>query len=386
MAGIICVDLNGVLVVWKKDAMLEVVVRDGLVLQRGKSKSVGLVGPQALAVLDQEVYWISNDRGVYVYTGSGGPLWIGENVSDLFDGDSWTGLEVDGRVLDRSCLAVNRRQDQIVGLWKDRAELDQRRRFSIEFDGNLAGSGIGDQGNGFRYALYAGPNVTALGSADRSIPGTQRFLGGTAEGFVVQLDRKDAAYELLDPLVSTSGTVGVGSTTSKLVLAVALSNATDLEGLRGVPVSWDGGRATCLFTDGTNVWLDRALSAIPAQGTVLAFGAISLDWRSKWFDFGNSEERKILEWFDLVVPSLSGTALLEVYLDHDDSTAKPFVVNGVQVSSYVISSSSVSHKLSLGELRGRFVQFRIRSSLSVSGTSMEVTEAVFRVIESEPHS
>lgn len=381
------VDLNGVLVVWKKDAMLEVVVRDNLVLQRGKSKAVGLVGPQAVAVLDQQVFWLSNDRGAYLYTGSGGPIWIGENIGDIFDGDSWTGLAVDGKALANSAIAVNRRQDQIVCLWKDVSEKDQRRRFGIEFDGALAGTGIGDAGNGFRYSLYAGPNVSAIGAVDRSIPGTQRFVGGTAEGFVVLLDHKGATTEMLSPGASMTATlVAAGSTTTKLVLSAPPTLSYELEGLRGVPISWNGGRATCLFASGSTVWLDRAIGAVPANGTTLFIGAQSFDWRSKWFDFGNSEERKILEWLDLVVPSISGQAILELYLDHDHVTSKPFVVNGQQVASYTITSAFTSHKLSLGELRARFVQFRIRTDPASQHASYEVTEAVFRVIESEPHS
>lgn len=378
-------DLNGVLLVWKKDAMFEATVVQGAVIDRGKSTNVGLVGPQAFAVLDQDAYWIAFDRGLYVYFGSGGPVWLGEAIGDLFDGDN-AALMVDGRELERASVAINRRLDQVVATWKAVSESDQRRRFSIEFDAALSGAGLpGDPTNGWRYALYAGPNATALGSADRSVPGAQRFLAGTAEGFLAELDRAGAALELHEPGLVTQATLTAGSTTTKLVLASSIAGVFDLEGLRGVPVAWAAARATILFADATNLYLDRAVAAAPASGTVISIGAVELSWSSKVFSLGNPEERKIPEYLDLTLARQgSGEAVVEAFVDANP-TALPLRVQGVNTTTPTMDLTQLVHRIPLSEIRGQYVQFRVRVVPPAAGVELEVLEAVLRVSDGDLH-
>ena len=381
-------DVDGTLLVWKRDALIGVVLREGRAFRRTTTQNVGAPGPQAVAVLDQEAYWVSTDRGFYAYLG-GSPVWLGENVSPIFEGTSEL-FHVERSAVELVSVAVNRTQDQVVAALRAESELDHRRRVALEFDSALSGLGVpGDPGNGFRFTLYAGPNLTTLGAADRMTAGPQHFLGGTAEGFVAYLDREDSQVELADPAGTLQVTLTSGSTTSKLVLSVADATLVGLEGLRGAPLAWlEGGvekRATVLFSDGNSIWLDRLLASAPPNGTVVSIGAIPFSWSSKWLDLGRPEERKIPEYVDLVMtPQASGTAVLEAFVDFG-TTPQQLRVNGVNVSAFTMDLTQALHRIPTNELRGQFVQLRIRLVPPAVNVRIEVTELVVRLIEAESH-
>jgi len=382
--------LNGVLLVFKKDAMLEVVVSGDLAAQNGKSQDYGCVGAQAIAVLDQRCYWLSHDRGFYVYAGAGGATWLGANVADLFEGDNEDGLVVDGRYLSRSVLAVNRRQNQVVALWKNSSERAPRRRMTIEYDSGLSGQGVpGDPSSGFRYALYSGPSLTAIGSVDSTIPGAQRLLGGTEDGFIVHLDRVGPEVDLQPSTLTQTAALTSGSTTSKLVMSSSPANLALLEGVRGVPVHWNGGLGVALFVDGANVHLDRAVSSAPATGTSIVFGGRTVEWRSKWLDFGIPEQRKLLEWLHIqTVAQSSGTAYLEAYTVGLPSGVvegpKTLVLGGTPYTQVPLDLTKTLHRIPLGELRQfQYVQFRIKTVHPASDTRIEVIDLSVSVNETD---
>jgi hypothetical protein len=382
-------DMNGVLLVWKKDALIEIVFRDGAAFQTVRSRNVGAVGGQSAVILDQDAWWASNDRGLYLYTGSGGPVWVGDNVSDLFDEDNPT-LRVDPQAMERCVIGVNRRQNMVIMAWRARGEPEQRRRMGLEFDTGLSELGVRrDPASSVRYAMYEGPNVTALGAADRLVPGTQRLLAGTEEGFMCQLDRSGSVLELHSPGLATQVTLTSGSTTTKLVLNAAASGLQDLEGVRGVPLAWVEGssvkRATALFCDGSNIYLDRALASAPPTGTIVSIGAIPLLWRSKRFDCGTPEARKRPMWLDVTLePQVSGQVVVEVYADFDGQTPKMLAVNGVVVSSYVMDLTISTHKIPIGEFRARYLQFAIRTVPPAVGVQMEIVDMILSFQEEEP--
>jgi hypothetical protein len=373
--------LNGVLLVFKRDAMLEVVISGDLAVQNGKSQDYGCVGPQAVAVLDQQAYWMSHDRGMYVYGGAGGAMWLGSNVADIFEGDNEDSLVVDGRYLDRCVVGVNRRQNQVVALWKNSGEKERRRRLSIEYDSNLSGAGVpGDPMSGFRYALYSGPSLTAIGSVDSLVPGSQRFLGGTEDGFIVHLDRVGPEVDLHPSTLAQTVTLTAGSTTSKLVFAAPQTNLALLEGVRGVPVAWSGGRGTALFSDGSNLYLDRAAGAAPATGTVIVLGGRTVEWRSKWIDFETPEQRKRMEWLHIQTKAqASGTAYLEAWTVEIEtgipSGPRSLIVGGAAVTQVPLDLTKALHRIALGELKqAQLVQFRIKLVQPASDVRLEVTE------------
>lgn len=373
--------VNGVLLVFKRDALVEVVVRGDLAAQNGKSQNYGCVGAQALTVLDQSAYWLSYDRGLYGYEGAGGAMWLGASVADLFEGDNADGLSVDGRFLDRAVLAVNRRQNQVVALWKNSSEEARRRRFSVEYDSALSGAGVpGDPTNGFRYALYSGPSLTAIGSVDALVPGPQRFLGGTEEGFLAHLDRVGPETDLHAPTLAQTILLGSGSTTTKLVLAAPASNLALLEGIRGVPVTWSGGHGVVLFSDGSNIYLDRAAGAAPANGATVALGARAVEWRSKWLDFGNPEQRKLFEWLHIqTIQQASGTAYLEVYTagleDGIQGGPRAVMVGGVSYTQIPLDLTKSLHRIHLGPMKqAQLVQFRLKLVQPASDVRLEVVE------------
>lgn len=379
-------DLNGRLIVWKHDSMFLVTIREGAAIIETISKNVGLAGPQAMAVIDQEVYWLSSDRGLYFYSGAGGPVWLGKDVSDSFAGSN-VELPVDARELRRASLAVNRAQDQIVMCLQSSAEAVMRRRFSIEYDSALSGAALGDA-SGFRYASYKDPNVTALGSADRTSGGPQRLLAGTAEGFLAYLDREDTQLHLAGSSWNVSSvTLGAASTTSNLVLAAPVSGLTDLEGIRGAPLSWTSGgvtyEATALFSDGSSIYLDRPVASAPATGTVVSIGAIPWVWESKWLDMGNFEEKKEVHYLDLVLtPQAGGTATIEFFRDFEASPAA-IVISGVLATSATIDLTRPTARFALGEIACQHLKFRIRSDSP--GVKCEVVGAVLRPQDVELH-
>jgi hypothetical protein len=312
------------------------------------------------------------------------------NVSDLFDEDN-PALRVDPMALDRCVLGVNRRQSLVQMAWKEMGELAQRRRFGLEFDTGLTELGVRrDPASSVRYMLYVGPSLTALGAADRLVPGTQRFLGGTEDGFVLQLDRFGQALDVHEPGLVTQATLVGTSTISRLDFTGALSGVFDLEGLRGVPLSWvESGverSAVALFASGSSIYLDRPLASAPTAGVVVSVGAIPLLWKSRRFDMGNPHERKIPQWLDIVIePQASGQVVVEVFVDAD-AAAKSMVVNGQVVPYYTMDLTRAAHKIPLGELRGRYFQFQIRTVPPAVGVALEVVEMVLSLEEAEFHS
>lgn len=372
-------EVNGALLVWKRDALIEVTVREGAAFSQVKSKDVGAPGPQAVIVLDRSAYWMSTDRGYYGYVSGSDPLWLSNDVDTLFDG-SYEDLQVDPRYLTGVSLAVNRRLQQVHAAFRAMNEEEMRRRVTVEL---VAGQGT-------RYSLLAGPSLSVLGAADRSAGGTRRMLGGTEDGFVVELDTGE--LELHDPGLSLSFVADTGSTVSTIVSQTDLSEFADLEGIRGAPVHWidDAGlehRAIAQFVDGVNLYLDRAADDFPDLGVTVTIGAVHCVWRSRWLDLGIETQRKVPQWLDLaIVPQASGIAILEVFVDQDLSAVHPFTVDGVPVNYYQVDLSQAYHTFSLGEVRARTMMIRLRTIPPAVGVTLDVIEMNLSVVVAEPHA
>jgi len=324
--------------------------------------------------------------------GSGEPIWLGENVDDIFSGENGE-LDVDPQQLAGVSVTISRRRDQVVVAYRGRQDRDARRRLSSEFDSEGSGSLVpGATPNGFRYSAYSDPRLTAVGAVDSSSSGPQRLVGGTEEGFIVWLDRSDtqihlagATPKLFNPLTVVIS--GVATATRWPITPV--SYLTDLEGIRGAKLAWVDAQGVvreefALFSDGSALYLDRAASALPPNGTVVSIGWSEHIWESKWFDFMRSDMRKKPHFLSITqTKQASGQAVLEFFKDFETVAHQVSMDIGV-VSQAPLDLTQPSLDFPLGEIRGNFLKFRVRTLPAHIGVAFEITEAVFNFQDSEP--
>ena len=391
-------DLKGRLLVWKKGTLHKVQIRESRAFQEGVSKNVGCRGPQAVFVLDDRAYWES-DRGLYFCTSTSAPVWVGENVDSIWNGES-ADFVVDPQKERRISSVVHRRRDQLMSAFKARGDLNSRRRIASEIDHTSTGLGAGNDQvpANHRFSAYEDPNITVLGIVDRMTGGVKQLIAGTEEGFIVFLDRADTAYQLRkddDELYGPDQvTLGSGSTTSKLVLSAANANLTGLEGLRGASVRWIVSgvetKANLLFSDGSSIWLDRAVASAPPSGTVVTIGAISWAWETKWLDLGMSEQRKKFHYLDLTMtPQSSGAAILEILTDFNEATPHQLfkvVSQSSQLSAFEdVDLTRSEQRFLIGEIRAKFIKVRFRNLTPAHGQKIELIEIVFRGKDTDLH-
>lgn len=391
-------DLKGRLLVWKKDSLHRIQIRDTKAFEEVVSKNVGCLGPQCVVVLDDRVYWES-DRGLYFCTSTSSPVWVGNNVDTI-----WLGLSdffvIDAQRERRVSSAINRRRDQFISAFRAAGELTTRRRLSSELDTPASGvvAGADQTPANHRFGSYEDPNVTALGVVDRQTGGVQQLIAGTEEGFVLFMDRQDTRYNLRLEDTELFGpaqvTLGSGSTTSKLVLSASDATLTGLEGMRGATVRWIVSgvetRANVLFSDGASIHLDRPVSAAPPSGTTVTIGAIPWWWETKWLDMAMAEQSKKGHYVDIAMtPQASGTAIFEVLTEFNETTPHQLfrvVGQSGQLSSYEdLDLTKHAERFFVGEVRARFWKFRFRTLTPAHGQRAELLEIVVRSKDTDLH-
>lgn len=356
--------LKGRMIVCKRDTTFRVIVRGGAAYYEDISRSVGCVGPQTMVNMGDYLQWIG-DRGVYAYRGAGTPIWMGDPVRDVFEGDS-AAFQADRAYLHGASAAVNRNRDQYVLALRARGDKDTRRRISVA---------PWPRTKGYRYSLYEDPRVTALASVDRLGGGGEQMVGGTESGYIVWLDRRDTQRHMRGGSVALYGpstvTVGVGSTPSVLVLSAVDSTLNEM---RGVKARWTGGEAHVLYSDGLRLVLDRPLDAIPAQGTVVSLGQVEYLWESKWFDGYAPEGNKRWRYVNLTIePQAGGTAIIEV-LENMSGTLSSFGHQDNVVTSQQFSLAEPTHEFYFAELNGQYMKFRIRTETPSIEDTVEIIE------------
>lgn len=191
-------DLGRTLVIFKRNAMVlsEVVAIDGISVlsMRRVSGNDGAVSAQSVLQLEGRLYFVS-DRGPQVFFGDpdAGPTFLGKRVQTYFD------ETMDPQYLERISASVNRRRDQYVFTVKDASRFLPDERISIEFDHPVDGDAVNPVIAGHRFSKYRGPSFTALGMVVSKDGGAHDLVGGTRDGFMVWMDRRDTQLSMLGP-------------------------------------------------------------------------------------------------------------------------------------------------------------------------------------------
>lgn len=376
------IDLKGRLLLWKRDAMRRALIRNGVVLPEDVATSAGCVAPQSIRSIDNRVHYLG-DRGPYVYTGSGVPVWIGPSVEKFY------AETVDKAQLGRCSAAINRQRNQYVVTAKLDGAPDTYERLSVEFDHEYSGVvGAEKMPAKHRVSRYRWPRVTALGNADRTGGGVEQIVAGTEDGFMVYLDRDDSSRTMAGGSSgfwgSVSATVNGGSTSSKIALQ-AHTVDTDLEGARGAPVEWEdtaGVRytSTALLVDSSSVWLDRVTSAtLPVSGATVTVGAQDAFWETGWLTFGTPFSDKTLFYVDVEHTRTTGTLTLEFFADYNDTTP---VVDGTTTIPLAGVANPIPYRWPI-QPTFRACKLRMRIDQGTVDTKFIVTSLVFRFQESD---
>ncbi len=355
-------ELNGRLVIAKRDSLHRAALRDGAPVTELVSSKIGAGSGATMAVLDNAlVFW--GKLGIYAYNGSGTPELVSGKLSGLFrDGGAERGASL------RSCAAVHARRGQVVfTLEEDDAE-HQSHRVSLELV----------DGGGVRFSRYEGPNLTALGDHVTDESEVGELVGGTEEGYVVWLDRDDTQLLMLGPTEAVHGasalTVGVGSTTTRIVVTGTLD--TKFDGARGAVLRWGAVEAVVLFAEAGALHLDRAVAAAPANLTAATLGKPTRYWETKWLDFGDPEQSKKPRFLDVILTPGSGTLTVRAYQDYS-ATAKSLLPQPNAADSTLDLSRSFA-RFDIGHLQGRHLKFRFESA-----DPFEIIQLVARISDAD---
>jgi hypothetical protein len=371
-------DLSGNLVVFKANAMS----RYQLLGSTSRSKTItrggaGCVGPNAVAALDDRLYFMSQ-RGPFVYTGSSLPVYLGERMEGFTQG-------LDSRRLPLMHAGINRARNQAVFTAWAAGQAYPTQRFALEFDHAYAGTGSGqDMPAMHRISLYEGLRCTALGQVDELDGGLQRFVGGTVEGYVLWMDRSDTPLQGMkqDPLPwgLSQGTV-FSATTSSVILTPVSGAGIDsrLDGARGLPVRWRDGstdyEAWVGFAANSTLYFEDAVAVTPA-GTV-SVGAARLLWRSRHFNAGEPDQTKRLIQFNTTRKPGSGTLNWQLFTDFDEST-------NADSGTLILSDSQFDQPVQSGECN--HWQLELRSSVEDAGVGLELFDLAFVFQGADPET
>lgn len=321
------VDFKGALVVFKRDAIIPVKMdtATGFPLIGSSVGSDGCVSARSIAALEDRIYYVS-DRGPHVLLEGWQPFFIGKRCAEFFKRsiDEGSFGEIQG--------SFNRRRGQYVWTVKSASRARMDERFALEFQHPTAGEDVerAEMAGGHRLSLYRGAAICALGQVQPRGAGAPLLVGGTDQGFVVWMDRRDHRMALGGPVVLAGATPAAGDRTFTVgVAALAGSFNRTLEGHMGQTLrAYANGEheAVVLFTanDGTDrVYLEGPLqeamtwlaSIGAVTGDVVSMGAALWRWSSKQFDFGTVDQAKTFYALDVTRRVTAGALKLDLFRD-----------------------------------------------------------------------
>lgn len=351
--------LNGRLVIAKATGLFRAMLRQSAASTEEISPSIGAFSGAAMVVNDN-VLFFWGPRGIYAYTGSGIPEWIGAPVRELFQ----SGAIKKGSAF--SCVgAVNRRRNQAAWTIRLAGLARQSHRLSVE----LAQGGP-------RFSRYATPNLTALGELQRPLGDVAAFVGGTDEGFVVWLDR-DSSQAVMVNHGATALTVNGSAGTSRIPVTGTIDTA--LSGARGAVLSTPVGDAVVLFAASGALYLDTALASAPANAAALTLGLPERFVETKWFDLGNPENDKKLRYLSVLCTQGSGTITVTAFKDYG-ATAYSLIPRPNAPDSEIDLAGAAVQRFDIGHIHARHVKFRFESA-----DQFEIIEAVLRVHDADQY-
>ena len=383
-------DLRGKLVVFKRKSVHKALLR-GISTFEDVTTGAGCEAHQSVVVIDNRVVFLS-EIGWYVYSGTGVPVWVGWQLEDAFNDEDGTAFKFDKRRLSRASSAINVARKQIVTAVRLEGDHLTRNRITLEIDSESFGSlQPGRPRSGFRYTRARTPNITVLASVDRRGGGLERLVAGTEEGFAVWLDRSETESMMLGAVENAWGantlTADTGATSTRLPIKSGLVD-TSLEGARGAVVRWRSGNAereaVILAVEPDALLLEVEASNLPAEDDTLTIGATLPSWETPWMDLGLPHREKRSKILDIVgTPQASGTAVVEVFIDFDETTDQLQRADDSAVRTVDLTKGH--NEYSLAHLNARYFKVRISHRTPTVETPFEITEVLVRSIDADQH-
>lgn len=366
-------DLQGRLIVFKRNAAWSVVAFGGVLQQQIVSQGVGCVAHQSIQQLDNRLFWI-DVRGPAQFADTASAGYLGVKLEPYFRD------VLDPAYLPRISAAINRNRDQYVFTSKRRDSDYTHERIALEFDHQDSRQP--------RVAItrYQDPTITAMSEVDSRDGGPRKLIGGSEEGFCYWMDREDVlnAGMGIDPAVHGAVAIVADRSSSPQLVRTTAALDLDLEGPRGVRLRWrkDGVDYTCLVHAATSLVLhaDRiCLDPLPEEGDTLTLGQRLFVWRSKHFSFQTPEQHKKIYYVDIIrAVQAAGLLYLDVFQDLS-SVAYGFS------SERTLDLTSGTREIDVGEAQfQKFYQVRLSTHADQSDIIFDVFELAFRAAETEP--
>ena len=364
-------DLLGKMVIFKRSGIWPTTVKPGIVQQKSISAAgAGCRSHASIVAMEDRLIFLG-DRGPMIMKSTGRPMLLAPGLLQYFRDD------VDKSWLSRASAAQNVGRSQYVLAIKD-ADVDYpSRRFSLEYDVDLASEETRAKlPSMHRAARYEDPNITAMGSIDDRRGGSDRMVAGTREGFVVWMD-VDGAH--------TAAMMGYDDIHGLLLPGTSSDNVdVKLEGPMGAKLRWRTGSIEnveqLLFIDDSGVepvaHVEGDQATVDLDGRYeYAVGALLCNWLSQVVDGGAPDTYKTWRFLDLTRTVGTGTVRLQVYRDLD--LTDPMLAEDVDMTLPFRSEA-------LEGVYGRMVQVKFFTRSSEAGQGFEILDMVLRVDDTDP--
>jgi hypothetical protein len=368
------IPLDGSMVVAKRRSLASVVIDSAnLPVVRVINGGVGVVGPQAYVDLDDKLFFLS-DRGMQYAARSGvtdlaRPRWAGERISRFFT------ETLDVREVGRASMAVNRRRNQVIFVAQGVGESEPRHRVAFE---------INEDEEITRYGRFEDPNLTVIATVARSGGGVDEVIGGTAEGFVVWLDRRDTALCMLGFEQASFGwpvlTVDAAPDTN---IGLSVDDGTlrvdsSLEGPRGAMLRWKDAngqllQVTLLGQDSGDLLFAEAI--LPTERALLnadvTVGSPLFTWETPWLGLADFERLKEVEFIDFWFERrASGIVEIELLTDYSDTVKAHRTFDLSKPPPYQMFEAS--------QVQGNLFKLRVRNPDLTPYQAFELVDIVWR--------
>jgi hypothetical protein len=285
------------------------------------SPNDGAVSAQSIVPFEGRLYFVSDRGPMVLFDLEEEPIFIGRRIAVYF-GDT-----MEPGYMPRVTASINRRRAQYVFTAHDRTLHLAEDRFAVEFDHPADGDAVVNAViASHRFSKYQGPRITALGSVVARDGGSRKMVGGTAEGFVVWMDREDSRTLMMG---SASGVWG--STTLIAGVGNVFTGTVDnvFEGPRGAPLRWLDSSKNEQFGYILQAYLDAnsdlrillvgdgaAVSPVPVVGATVSVGALLSRWSTSELHFDVPWLQKEGHWLDVTrAVKASGQLKVDAYRD-----------------------------------------------------------------------
>lgn len=322
--------LDGFVLVAKRRALGAIYINDaGNPVLQTITEGEGCVANQSAVSMGNRIAFLS-EKGIVAVsragvTNLGLPVFVARKLQRFF-----LKGEFDQESAFRCSAAINRSRNQYVMTVKLSDDDEFRERIAMDFSQEIAGTPVSTSApGGYRFSRYREPSVTCLASVESEGGGLAKMIGGTADGFVVWMDRVDTSLSMLGPIGSIWGfskestSLTAGSVTSA---PLAGNNARDLvqEGMRGAPFRFTDTQGIIrtvpvLFATSSRVYFDEKVEFAAQVNEPVTFGQTYWTWETPWMDMGTPEAEKTGLYLDLAMTLQSlGNVRVRLYADRNE--------------------------------------------------------------------